>query len=143
MCCLKPIVTDSFDVGPVQLDLLNAICSGSARVNAPLASFPPSVVSVASPAVEMTLAVVDASYVRSTPGTNAPNVAGVPSVSASVAGTEPPASPVAWVMNVTSTSKDFDVALPLASVDVHVTCVVPTANFVPEALVQVTVGFGS
>ena len=43
-------------------------------------------VSVASPAVQMTLAVVEAVYSRATPGVNAPNVAGVPSVSASVAG---------------------------------------------------------
>src|SRR3954451_23221534 len=45
----------------------------------------------------MTLAVVEAAYVLATPGVNGPNVAGVPSVRASVAGTVPPASPVVLV----------------------------------------------
>src|SRR3954466_15465062 len=49
--------------------------------------------SVASPAVEMTLAVVLAAYVFATPGWNVPKAAGVPSDSASVAGTVPPAPP--------------------------------------------------
>ena len=49
--------------------------------------------SSASPAVEMTLAVVEASYVFVMPGVNAPNEAGVPSVSDSVAGTVPPTAP--------------------------------------------------
>ena len=39
------------------------------------------------------MAVVDAVYSRSTPGVNAPNVAGAPSVSDSVAGTVPPTVP--------------------------------------------------
>ena len=52
-------------------------------------------VSVASPAVEMTFAVVDAVYSFATPGVNAPKLAGAPIVSASVAGTVPPASPMA------------------------------------------------
>src|SRR5690349_22825467 len=52
---------------------------------------------VASPAVEITLAVVEAVYVLPTPGVNGPNVAGVPRLSASVAGTVPPASPGALV----------------------------------------------
>ena len=46
--------------------------------------------SAASPAVETTVAVVDAVYSRATPGVKAPKDAGAPSVSASVAGTEPP-----------------------------------------------------
>src|SRR4051794_17878422 len=45
---------------------------------------------VASPALEVTLAVVLAAYVFATPGVKAPNAAGVPSVSDSVAGTLPP-----------------------------------------------------
>ena len=49
--------------------------------------------SVASPAVEMTVAVVLASYVLSMPGVNAPNAAGAPSDSDSVAGTVPPTVP--------------------------------------------------
>ena len=44
----------------------------------------------ASPAVEMTFADELAVYVLATPGVNAPNVAGVPSDSPSVAGTVPP-----------------------------------------------------
>ena len=46
--------------------------------------------SAASPADEMTLAVVPAVYVLPTPGVKKPNVAGAPSVSESVAGTAPP-----------------------------------------------------
>ena len=38
----------------------------------------------------ITVAVVDAVYSFATPGVNAPNAAGAPSVSDSVAGTEPP-----------------------------------------------------
>src|SRR4051794_22537830 len=92
MCCLKEIVTASLDAGADQLDFEKAICSGSRSANAPLASVPPSVVSDASPAVEITLAVADASYVRSTPGTNGPNVA-EPTVKPSVAGTVALTSP--------------------------------------------------
>ena len=40
---------------------------------------------------------MDAAYSLSTPGWNAPNVAGAPSVSDSVAGTEPPTVPPADV----------------------------------------------
>ena len=53
--------------------------------------------SVASPALEITFAVVEAVYSRSTPAVNAPNVAGGPSVSESVAGTVPgpfPSGPI-------------------------------------------------
>ena len=55
-------------------------------------------VSVASPAVLVTVAVVDAVYSRATPGVNAPNEAGVPSVRARVAGTLPPTVPGTDVM---------------------------------------------
>ena len=52
--------------------------------------------SAASPAVEITFAVVDGDVVLARrPGVNAPKLAGVPSVSASVAGTVPPTSPSA------------------------------------------------
>src|SRR4051812_24998892 len=77
------------------------------------------------------------------PGVKAPNAPGVPRVSDSVAGTVPEASPFCWVAYCTTTLKDFVDELPLASVAVHVTGVVPMANFVPEAGVQATVGFGS
>src|SRR5262245_26559342 len=53
--------------------------------------------SVASPALEITLAVVDAVYVLATPGVNAPNVAGAPSDSDSVGATVAPVSPFADV----------------------------------------------
>src|SRR3712207_2832446 len=89
--------TFSLDVGAVHADLLNATCSGSASVNAPLVRCAGlgATVSDASPAVEMTLAVVLASYVLSTPGVNGPNEAGAPRDSDSVAGTEPPTVPSA------------------------------------------------
>src|SRR3954452_23235315 len=93
MCCLNAMVTASLDTGADQFDFENATCSGSLSVNAPLDSLPPSVVRLASPADQGTVGVVDASWVRSTPGANAPNAAGVPSVSESVAGTVPPTVP--------------------------------------------------
>ena len=74
-------------------------CSAWASVNVPLTSLPVLVGlgsatdSVASPAVLTTFAVVLASYSRATPGVKAPNVAGAPSVSASVGGTVPPTPP--------------------------------------------------
>ena len=49
--------------------------------------------SVAEPALEITFAVVVASYSRATPGANGANVAGPPSDTESVAGTEPPTVP--------------------------------------------------
>ena len=64
-------------------------------------------VSVASPAVEITFAVVVAVYSFATPGVNAPNVAGAPSVSASVAGTVPPAPrvPSAYALPVAASER--------------------------------------
>src|SRR4051812_35105292 len=79
--------------------------SGSASANAPLTRWPGAVAlgstteSVASPAVEVTVAVVLAVYVRSAPGVNGPKAGGAPSVSESVAGTVPPTVPgaqAAW-----------------------------------------------
>ena len=59
MCCLNAIVTGSLETGAVQVALLNATCSGSGSVNVPFVRWPGSdTVSAASPAVEMTLAVV-------------------------------------------------------------------------------------
>ena len=49
--------------------------------------------SAASPAVEITLAHVDALYSRATPGVNAPNEAAGPMASDSVAATVPPGGP--------------------------------------------------
>src|SRR5688572_1683337 len=98
----KATGTDSLDVGALQVFTVAgsgwpAASSGCGRANAPFTSRPGWVVlgsetvSVASPAVEMTVAVVDAVYTRGTPGTNAPKPAGGPRVRASVAGTFPPA----------------------------------------------------
>ena len=78
-------------------------CSGEASANAPLTRWPVALVlgsatvRVASPAVEVTVAVVVAKESLATPGVNAPNDAAGPSVRLSVAGTEPPTSPLADV----------------------------------------------
>ena len=78
--------------------LVAVAVSGAASVKVPLTSLPVLVVagsatlSVASPALEITFAEVDAVYSRATPGVNAPNDAGAPRESESVAGTVPPAS---------------------------------------------------
>src|SRR5690349_15226635 len=91
---LKVTSTVSLETGPVQADFENATRSGSARENAPLVMCPGSdTVNDASPAVEMTFALVRAVYSRSTPGTKGGNAAGPPTVSASVAGTVPPTVP--------------------------------------------------
>ena len=61
MCCLKPIVTASLEVGPVQADFEKDTSSGDGSANAPFIRWPGSDdVSVASPAEEITVAVVDA-----------------------------------------------------------------------------------
>src|SRR5262245_51708759 len=94
MCCENVIVTGSLDTGAVHAALLNSTRTGSLRANEPLVRTPGSDTdNAASPALEMTLADVVAVYCLSTPGANAPNVAGAPSVNASVAGTEPPTAP--------------------------------------------------
>src|SRR3954467_278213 len=103
MCCLKAIATTSLDTGALQVDFENAICSGSLKVNAPLDSLPPSTLSVASPAVEVTVAVVLVSEVRSTPGAKAPKEAGGPSASDNVGGTVPPTGVVALVCGAVTT----------------------------------------
>jgi hypothetical protein len=114
---VKPIVTGSLEAGPDQLVFESVTCSGSGRVNAPLARWPGSeTLSAASPAELITFAVVDAVYVWSTPGVNAPNVAGAPSVSASVAGVVPETVPgvlVAPAGTVTETGSDATDGLPV------------------------------
>src|SRR3954453_7278281 len=105
MCWRNVIVTGSLDTGAVHEALLNSTRSGSDSANAPFVSTPGSdTLSVASPAVLMTLAVVFAVYSFATPGVNAPNVAGVPSVRLSVAGTLPPTPPgvSVWAYTVAS-----------------------------------------
>src|ERR1700754_425143 len=91
MCWRKVTVTGSLDTGADQLVLDSSTRSASGSENEPLLRWPGSLtVSDASPAVEMTFAEVLAVYSRSTPGTNAPNEAGAPRVSARGAGTVPP-----------------------------------------------------
>ena len=99
IACLNVIVTWSLETGPVHVDFENCTCTGWASVKEPLTSLPVLVelgsdtLRVASPALEITLAVVLAVYSRATPGVNAPNEAGVPRPSESVAGTVPPGVP--------------------------------------------------
>ena len=69
MCWLNAIATGSLETGPVHAAFESVTCSGSGRLNAPLVRWPGSLTeSAASPAVLMTLAVVEAVYVWSTPG---------------------------------------------------------------------------
>ena len=115
---LKPSVTRSLDTGPFHVSRVSGEAeeptlayvvsvlaalrarawSGSGSEKAPLTRWPlatelvSAMLSVASPAVLMTLAVVEDSKVCVAPGVNGLKVAGAPSVSASVAGTVPPAS---------------------------------------------------
>src|SRR4051794_25312028 len=98
MCWRNVTVDTALDTGPVQVAGARSTRSGSGRVNAPFVRRPGSeTVSAASPAVEITVAVVLAVYSRSTPGVKAPKDAGAPIVSDSVAGTLPPAPPPASV----------------------------------------------
>src|SRR5688572_9958328 len=96
MSCLNVTPTFSLEVGPVQALFASSTRSGSASENAPLVRKPGADTdSVASPAVEVTVASVVAVYSRVTPGVNALNDAGAPSVNDRVAGTVPPTVPVA------------------------------------------------
>src|SRR3954454_5910807 len=116
---LYSMVTASLDTGPFHVSrfsgealeptLLYAVpvlaalraraCSGSGRMNEPLTRWPvptedgSATLSNASPAVEVTVAGVDAKYVFVTPGVKAPNAPGAPRESESFAGTLPPTVP--------------------------------------------------
>ena len=86
----------ALETGPLQDAGSTVTCSGCGSVYVPLRRCPGSETESAASAAELTtLAVVVATYSRATPGWNAPNVAGGPSVSVSVAGTDPPTSIVA------------------------------------------------
>src|SRR3954451_9966005 len=126
MCWRKVIVTGSLATGAVHVDLLNSTRSGSGSENAPLLRWPGSLTeSVASPAVEITLAFAEVTYSRSTPGWKAPKLA-LPSVRASVAGTVPPTPPLPVAMRVTV---NVAVAvLPAASVAEQLTMVTPSSQ---------------
>src|SRR3954447_20314222 len=92
------MVETALDTGPLHDPGAMSTRNGCASANAPLVSCPGSeTLSVASPAVLITFAVVVAVYSRATPGTKAPKLAGAPSVSESVAGTVAPTSPVTGV----------------------------------------------
>ena len=100
IACRNAIVTGSLDTGADQVfNVIGAATpptgrnsppaparSGCGSENAPLTSLPVAVSlgsatdSSALPAVEMTLAVVEAEYSRATPGVKGPNEAGAPSV---------------------------------------------------------------
>ena len=140
MCWRNVIATAALDTGPVQLAGVISTRSASGSENVPLVRLPGSeTLSVASPAVLMTLAVEVAVYSRSTPGTNAPKLAGVPSVRLSVAGTVPPTGRVPRTVTV----NDLVAVLPWASLAVQVTIVCPIVNAVPEAGAQLISGVGS
>jgi hypothetical protein len=95
-------LTGAYDV-PVLAALRARACSACGSVNAPLtrwpAAVPPASVTlrIASPAVEMTFAVVLDSYSLATPAVNAPKLTGGPIVSESVPGTVPLTLPSAVV----------------------------------------------
>src|SRR3954462_10543901 len=94
MCWLNPIATAACETGAAHEEGVMVTDSGSGNENAPFVRWPGSLtLSAASPAVDTTSAVVDAVYVFSTPGVNAPNDAADPRVNESVAGTVPPTSP--------------------------------------------------
>src|SRR4051794_17507397 len=94
MCWRKVIVTGSFETGAVHDALLNSTRNGSLSNIDPLLSTRGSDTdSAASPAVLSTVAPVVATYSLSRPGVNTPKLAGAPSVSDSVADTEPPTPP--------------------------------------------------
>src|SRR3954447_1673208 len=99
MACLKTIGTASLEVGADHVRTAPSPCSGCASKKAPFTRWPVATGdgsftdSVASPAVEVTVEVIDASYSFAAPGVNAPRDAGAPSVSDSVAGTVPPTPP--------------------------------------------------
>ena len=98
IACLNVTSTTSLETGAVHVAFENSTRRGCGRLKAPFIRWPGSLTdSVASPAVEITVAVEAAVYSRATPGVNAPKVAGAPSVSESVAGTVPPTSPAVAV----------------------------------------------
>src|SRR5690242_5067474 len=96
-------------------------CSGCGREKTPFTRRPGAFVlgsatdSVASPAVEITVAVVEAVYSLATPGVNGPKFAGAPIVSASVAGTEPPTGRVGATVEVRSASETSKKMFPTAA----------------------------
>src|SRR3954452_16813146 len=102
MCWRNVIAETALDTGSNHVPGAMSTCSASGSEKAPLVRRPGSdTVSAASPALEITLAVVDAVYVRSVPATNVPKEGVAPSVSESVAGTDALTAPVVFVYAVT------------------------------------------
>ena len=94
IACRNVTVTAALDTGAVHAPCDSSTRSGCGSVNAPFTRWPGSdTLSVASPAVLVTVAPVVAVYSAATPGTNGVNVAGAPKVSDKVAGTVPPTVP--------------------------------------------------
>ncbi len=81
--------------------------------------------SVASPAVEVTVASVVAVYSFATPGVNAPNDAGPLRLSASVAGTVPPTVPGVSVTAPIVNETDLVAVVPAAFVPRYSTVCAP------------------
>ena len=88
IACRKVIAAAAFETGRVHEAGLSSTRSGCRQRERAVHQVAGvgRTVSAASPAVEITFAVVVAVYSRATPGVNAPNDAAGPSVSASVAG---------------------------------------------------------
>src|SRR5262245_49055219 len=117
MCWRNVIVELPLDTGPVHADGAISTRSASGSENAPLARCPGSLtLSVASAAVLVMAAVVCAVYSLSTPGVNAPKVAGAARLSDSVAGTVPATLAVACTPGEpTSLAEDLNAPLTPAA----------------------------
>jgi hypothetical protein len=85
--CLNATANVSLLTGASQRVRSGRTTSGRASENGPLESVAGDTLSVASPAVEVTVAVVEPVRSCATPGTNAPSETGAPRLSDSVAGT--------------------------------------------------------
>ncbi len=128
---VKRIANASLETGPVQADLSGATATGCASVYVPSASRADETDSAASPAVEVTEALVDAVQAFATPAVNAPNEAGGPSVSESVAGTVP-LTVGGCSGGATWTTNDALLVRPARSVAEHITEVGPIGNTDPD-----------
>ena len=100
IACLNVIGTDSLEVGAVHVFSVPRPWSGCVSANVPLTSLPVLVGAGVGDAERRVTGGRDdggawsvAVYSCATPGVNAPNCAGAPSVRASVAGTLPPTVP--------------------------------------------------
>src|SRR5262245_55416234 len=112
MCWRNVIAEVALDTGPVHDAGAISTRSASGSEKAPLVRCPGSETeTVASAAVEITVAEVVAVYSLSSPGVNEPKLAGAPSERLSVAGTVPPTVPFAMFVAL---KRHSCVVLPLA-----------------------------